>query len=89
MYGLLGKYRKWREGIILITKDASSLNNEFVKETNNKILFRTTDESERRLLGKSIGLNDLQIDELAKLKDGIAVVYQNEWMQPVLCEIKQ
>ena len=89
LYGLLGKYRKWREGIILITKDASSLNNEFVKETNNKILFRTTDESERRLLGKSIGLNDLQIDELAKLKDGIAVVYQNEWMQPVLCEIKQ
>ena len=28
------------------------------------------------------------IDELSKLPCGVAAVYQNEWIQPVLCKVK-
>ena len=88
LYGLLSKYRKYGVGIMITTKDVSSLDSTYLKETNNKILFRLSDESERNVVGKSIGLNNLQIEELARLKDGVAVVYQNEWIQPVLGEMK-
>lgn len=28
-----------------------------------------------------------QLDEIAKLPKGVAVVYQNDWLEPVLCQI--
>lgn len=87
IYALMSKFRKWGEGVVIVTKDVSSLDNSFVKETNSKIIYRLTDECERNKAGRAIGLNELQIEELAKLKGGVAVTYQNEWIQPVLCEI--
>ena len=87
IYNLMSKFRKWGEGLVITTKDIGSLDNIIIKETSNKIVFRLTDEEERNTLGKSIGLNELQVEEIAKLKDGVAVAYQTEWLQPVLCEI--
>ena len=83
----MSKFRKWGEGLVIATKDIGSLDNIIIKETSNKIVFRLTDEEERNTLGKSIGLSELQVEEIAKLKDGVAVAYQTEWLQPVLCEI--
>ena len=87
IYNLMSKFRKWGEGLVITTKDIGSLDNIIIKETSNKIVFRLTDEEERNILGKSIGLSELQVEEIAKLKDGVAVAYQTEWLQPVLCEI--
>lgn len=33
--------------------------------------------------------NDDQITELAKLPCGVAAIYQNEWIQPVLCKVDE
>ena len=49
--------------------------------------MRLPDFSDRELVGKSANLNDDQITELAKLPCGVAAVYQNEWIQPVLCKV--
>ena len=38
-------------------------------------------------MGRAAGLNDDQIIELAKLERGVAAVYQNEWLEPVLCKV--
>ena len=38
-------------------------------------------------MGRAANLNDDQITELAKLPLGVAAVYQNEWIQPVLCKV--
>ena len=38
-------------------------------------------------VGRSIGLSDAQVDEIAKLPSGVAVVYQNNWISPVLTMI--
>ena len=50
--------------------------------------MRLPDEQDRRLAGKSAGLRDEQLDEIAKLPKGVAVVYQNNWVEPVLCKFK-
>jgi uncharacterized HAD superfamily protein len=49
--------------------------------------MRLPDLGDRELVGKSAGLNDDQIIELAKLPCGVAAVYQNEWVQPILCKV--
>lgn len=41
------------------------------------------------LAGKAAGLNDDQIVELARLQCGVAAVYQNDWIQPVLCKVQE
>ena len=42
---------------------------------------------DRELVGRAANLNDDQIEELARLKTFVAAVYQNNWLEPVLCNI--
>ena len=58
-----------------------------IRNTNTKIIMRLPDQGDRELVGKAAGLNDDQIKELAKLPMGVAAVYQNEWLAPVLCKV--
>ena len=39
------------------------------------------------MVGRAANLNEDQITELAKLPCGVGAVYQNEWVQPVLCKV--
>ena len=45
------------------------------------------DFDDRNLVGKSANLSDEQIKELSKLPTGVAAVYQNDWLEPVLCKV--
>ena len=49
--------------------------------------MRLLDAEDRNLVGKSANLSDEQIKELAKIPTGIAAVYQNNWLEPVLCKV--
>ena len=50
--------------------------------------WKLPDEGDRMLIGKAANLNESQIQELAKLQRGVAAIYQNEWIEPVLCHIE-
>ena len=41
------------------------------------------------MVGKAANLSDDQIDELAKLPVGVAAVYHNDWIEPVLCHFSK
>ena len=58
-----------------------------IRNTNTKIVMRLPDQGDRELVGKAMHLNDDQITELAKLPRGVAAVYQNEWVESVLCKV--
>ena len=58
-----------------------------IRNTNTKIILRLPDLSDRELVGRSASLNDHQILELSRLETGVAAVYQNNWLEPVLCHI--
>lgn len=49
--------------------------------------MRLPEDNDRKVAGKASGMKDSQIDEIAKLPTGVAVVYQNDWEEPVLCKI--
>ncbi len=60
-----------------------------IRNTNTKIIMRLPDYSDRLLVGKSAGLSDNQIIELARVERGVAAITQSDWLEPVLCMIEK
>lgn len=83
----IAEMRTYGEGFIIVDQAPGLLDMSTIRNTNTKIIMRLPDFSDRELVGKSANLNDDQITELAKLPCGVAAVYQNEWIQPVLCKV--
>lgn len=85
----IAEMRTFGEGFIIADQSPGLLDMSVIRNTNTKIIMRLPDSSDRELVGKSAGLNDDQIVELSKLPCGVAAVYQNDWMESVLCQIKK
>lgn len=83
----IAEMRTFGEGFIIADQSPSMLDMSAVRNTNTKIIMRLPDEMDRRLIGKSAGMKDEQLDEIIKLPQGVAVVFQNDWVEPVLCKI--
>ena len=83
----IAEMRTYGEGFIIVDQSPTLLDNSAIKNTNTKIILRLPDESDRVVVGKAASLNDDQIAELSRLPRGVAALYQNEWVQPVLCRI--
>ena len=83
----IAEMRTYGEGFIIVDQSPTSVDKAAIKNTNTKIVMRLPDEDDRKVSGKAAGMNDKQIDEIAKLPTGVAVVYQNDWVSPVLCKI--
>lgn len=83
----IAEMRTYGEGFIIADQAPGLLDMSVIRNTNTKIIMRLPDLGDRELVGKSAGLNDDQIIELAKLPCGVAAVYQNEWVQPILCKV--
>ena len=83
----IAEMRTYGEGFIIADQAPGLLDLSVIRNTNTKIIMRLPDWSDRELVGKSANLNDDQILELARLPKGVVAVYQNEWIQPVLCKV--
>lgn len=83
----IAEMRTYGEGFVIVDQAPGLLDMSVIRNTNTKVILRLPDLSDRELVGKSAGLNDSQIVELAKLEKGVAAVYQNDWIAAVLCKI--
>lgn len=81
----IAEMRSYGEGFIIVDQAPGLLDEAVIRNTNTKIILRLPDADDRVLVGKAAALNDKQIDELAKLPLGVAAVYQNDWIEAVLC----
>nr|WP_302663658.1 ATP-binding protein [uncultured Agathobaculum sp.] len=85
----IAEMRTYGEGFIIADQAPGLMDPAVIRNTNTKIIMRLPDEGDRELVGKAASLNDDQIVELAKLPLGVAAVYQNDWLEPVLCKINR
>ena len=83
----IAEMRTYGEGFVIADQSPGLLDMAAIRNTNTKIILRLPDEGDRLLVGKAAGLNDDQIVELSRLDTGVAAVYQNHWLEPVLCKI--
>ncbi len=85
----IAEMRTYGEGFIIADQSPGLLDMSVIRNTNTKIVLRLPDKSDRELVGYAAGLNEEQIDELSKLKKGVAAVYQNDWVEPVLVQVNK
>ena len=83
----IAEMRTYGEGFIIADQAPGLLDLSVIRNTNTKIIMRLPDIIDRELVGKAANLDDDQSLELAKLPCGVCAVYQNEWVQPVLCKV--
>ena len=83
----IAEMRTYGEGFVIVDQSPTSVDPAAIKNTNTKIIMRLPDGDDRSISGKAAGMKDTQIDEIAKLPTGVAVVYQNDWVTPVLAKI--
>lgn len=83
----IAEMRTYGEGFVIVDQAPGLLDMSAIRNTNTKVIMRLPDMSDRELVGKAANLNEEQILELARLQRGVAAVYQNEWVEPVLCHI--
>lgn len=85
----IAEMRTYGEGFVIADQSPGVLDLSVIRNTNTKIIMRLPDVTDRELVGRAAGLNDEQIVELAKLERGVATVYQNDWLEPVLCKVNE
>lgn len=85
----IAEMRTYGEGFIIVDQSPGAVDISAIRNTNTKIIMRLPEEADRKVAGKAAAMKDEQIDEIAKLPTGVAVVYQNDWEAPVLCQISE
>lgn len=85
----IAEMRSYGEGFIIADQAPGLLDLSVIRNTNTKIIMRLPDQDDRELVGRAANLNDDQITELARLPVGVAAVYQNNWIEPVLCQVER
>ena len=85
----IAEIRTYGEGFVIVDQSPSSVDIAAIKNTNTKIVLRIPEANDREAVGRSIGLTEDQVNEIAKLPSGVAVVYQNDWINPVLTMINK
>lgn len=83
----IAEMRTYGEGFIIVDQSPNAIDISAIRNTNTKIIMRLPEENDRQQAGKSAAMTDKQIPELARLPKGVAVIYQNNWLDPVLCKI--
>lgn len=85
----IAEMRTYGEGFVIVDQSPTSVDIAAIKNTNTKIIMRLPEEEDCKIAGHSVSLSEQQVEELAKLETGIAVVMQNNWAEPVLSKIKR
>lgn len=83
----IAEMRTYGEGFIIADQAPGLMDMSVIRNTNTKIILGLPDLEDRELVGRAASLNDDQILELSRLKTFVAAVYQNNWLEPVLCNI--
>lgn len=85
----IAEMRTYGEGFIIVDQSPSQVDMSAIRNTNTKIIMALPESEDRETAGKSIGLTDEQIEEIGRQKLGEAIVYQNDWEEPVQSKIRQ
>ena len=85
----IAEMRTYGEGFVIVDQSPGLMDMSVIRNTNTKIILRLPDITDRELVGKAANLNDSQIVELSRLKTGVAAIYQNNLIEPVLCHIEE
>ena len=83
----IAEMRTYGESFIIVDQSPSLLDTAAIRNTNTKIVLSLPESEDRKIAGGSMSLSDEQIEEIARQVQGEAIVYQNNWEEPVQCKV--
>lgn len=83
----IAEMRTYGEGFIIVDQSPTSVDIAAIKNTNTKIIMRLPEKQDCEAVGHAISLTDKQVGELSRLRNGCAVIMQNNWDEAVLTKI--
>lgn len=83
----IAELRSKGEAFVIVDQSPTTLDPGALKHTNTKIVHRLPYAADREEAAASLGASDAQRDELGRLPTGVAAVYKNDWLEPVLCKV--
>lgn len=83
----IAEMRTYGEGFIVADQTPSIMSEAVISNTGSKVIFRLPNIRDRTPVSEAVSLNASQIEEIARLDTGVAVVHQSGWLNPVLCRI--
>ncbi len=84
----IAEMRTYGEGFVIVDQSPSSVDIAAIKNTNTKIVMRLPEQHDCEAVANSLSLNEAQTRELSKLPVGVAAVFQNNWTETVLCQVR-
>ena len=85
----IAEMRTYGEGFIIADQSPGLLDLSVIRNTNTKIILRLPEQNDREIVGFAASLNEYQIEELSRLERGVAAIYQNDWIEPVLAKVSK
>ena len=83
----IAEMRTYGEGFIIADQTPSIMSEAVISNTGSKVIFRLPNIRDRTPVSEAVSLNASQVEEIARLHTGVAVVHQSGWLDPVLCQI--
>lgn len=83
----IAEMRSYGDGFIIADQSPGLLDASVLRNTNTKIIMRLPESGDREIAGNTIGLTPKQTYELSRLKTGVCVIYQKDWLEAVLCQV--
>lgn len=80
--------RTYGDGFIIADQSPTVMDASVISNTQTKVFFMMPDGKDRAIAADAASLTEKQTMEIAKLPCGVALVWQNEWTDAVLCKIK-
>ena len=80
--------RTYGEGFVIADQSPSAIDKSVVSNTQTKVFFMLPAREDRTIVGDVASLSEKQREEIVKLPRGVAMVWQNEWTDAVLCKIR-
>ena len=84
----IAEMRTYGEGFVIADQSPASLDKSVMRNTFTKVFFTLPEIEDRVAAAGSLGLDEQQQSELARISTGHAVVYHRAWAEPVLVNIE-
>lgn len=83
----VAEMRTYGEGFLIIDQSPTSVDEAAIKNTAIKMVMGLSAQGDCEEVGRALGLEDEQIDEIKRFDKGVACVFQEGWTEPVLAKM--
>ena len=85
----IAEMRSYGQGFFISDQSPSEVDISCIRNTATKIIMRLPEAGDQRAMAESLSLTPEQTAELSRLPGRTALVYQSDWLEPVLVRINQ